>query len=378
MKILHLIYSLQVAGAEKYLVDLLPGLKQQGIDVELICVTTKHDQHKFISYLQNFELGKVKTTLFISNKYNLLSTAKRISKYIKDNRIDCIHSHLFKADIFAVLIRRFYNKEIFLISTKHGYREKYLTRFHVHKGEIVHDLYYYLSRFVNRNIHVHVTISKAMAELYYQLKLSRERIKYIHHGIQVKGLQNYSKSLTKVDKPQLIIVGRIEEMKGHRYLLEAMPTLIKSYPSLRLLIIGEGSLKEPLKRLANKLKISKNIKFLGFKDSPYPFIAESDIIVLPSLFEPFGIVYIEAFALRIPVVAFDVAATNEIIDNNSTGILVEAKNSIALAEKIIFLLQNPEEKERLVKNAYETYLGHFNTDRMVKETADWYKNILSF
>ena len=100
--------------------------------------------------------------------------------------------------------------------------------------------------------------------------------------------------------------------------------------------------------------------------------------MLPSLFEPFGIVYIEAFALRIPVVAFDVAATNEIIENNSTGILVEAKNSIALAEKIIFLLQNPEEKERLVKNAYETYLGHFNTDRMVKETADWYKNLISF
>jgi glycosyltransferase involved in cell wall biosynthesis len=116
---------------------------------------------------------------------------------------------------------------------------------------------------------------------------------------------------------------------------------------------------------------------MGFQQNPYPFMANSDILVSPSLYESFGLVFIEAFAMQLPVIAFDAPAANEIINNGETGLLVEVYNSTELAEKIIFLLQNPAERKRLADAAFEKYTTYFNTARMVKETAAWYHSVIT-
>ncbi len=112
---------------------------------------------------------------------------------------------------------------------------------------------------------------------------------------------------------------------------------------------------------------------MGFRQDPYKYILQSDILVQPSMFESFGLVYIEAFALKIPVVAFDAPAANEIITDNETGILTPKFNSEILAQKLIFLLKNPEERKRISENAYQRFLDHYTADRMINETAAWYK-----
>jgi glycosyltransferase involved in cell wall biosynthesis len=111
---------------------------------------------------------------------------------------------------------------------------------------------------------------------------------------------------------------------------------------------------------------------LGFQQNPYAFVANSDIIVQPSLFETFGLVYIEAFALKVPVIAFDVPAGNEVMENNRTGLLVPKGDSNLLAEKIIYLSGNPQERARIAGNAFTAYQEKFTTDIMIKNTASWY------
>jgi 1,4-alpha-glucan branching enzyme len=140
-------------------------------------------------------------------------------------------------------------------------------------------------------------------------------------------------------------------------------------------VLGEGSEKNNCIEKVKKLGLQKNVEFLGFKPHPYSYISHSDVIIVPSLFEPFGLVYIEAFALKTPVVAFDTAAGNEIIVNNETGLLVEKGDSKALAEKIIYLLENPRERNKIAERAYGKYITSFTTEVMVKNTADWYKSL---
>ena len=89
----------------------------------------------------------------------------------------------------------------------------------------------------------------------------------------------------------MIIAGRLEAIKGHSYLLEAMPKVLQQFPDCVLLVLGEGSLKETLIAQSKSLGIEKSVFFLGFQPDPYSYIANSDMIVLPSLFEPFGLVY---------------------------------------------------------------------------------------
>ena len=140
------------------------------------------------------------------------------------------------------------------------------------------------------------------------------------------------------------------------------------------MVLGNGREKENLQQLAKVLGVEANISFMGFQQDPYAYISQSDVIILPSLFEAFGLVYIEAFALKAPVIAFDVPAGNEIISNNETGILVPLFDVEALTEKIILLLDNPGERKRICNNAYLRYVTYFNTQRMIGETITWYQS----
>lgn len=374
MKILHVIYTQQVAGAEKYLLNLLPGLKEMGIDCELICVTTEKDKQNFSEFLTELRGKGITVTLITGGVKNFLSIARKISTYMRKNNIQNLHTHLFKADLLGVIVKKIFKPSLFLLSTKHGYDENYLNSNAVHSNRIIRNRYYYIARYLTRNIDANVTISDAMADLYFKLRLSKTKMPFIHHG--VKPVKQGSES-RRLSTPQLIIVGRLEEMKGHDYLFDALPAVIKEFPTVKLLILGEGTKKPGLEKKASTLQITGHISFLGFQKDPYSYVASSDVIVLPSLYEPFGLVYIEAFALKTPVVAFDVKASNEIIEQMNTGILVPLYDSAALAEKIIYLLSNPAERIRIADNAGQKFENHFNTSRMIQETAAWYKSVIN-
>lgn len=376
MKILHLIYTHGVAGAEKYLLDLLPGLKEYGINCDVICVCPHAHQNKVQQYCDRLTEKGITTQLIPTSRVNILSVAKKINQYCQTNDIRIIHSHLFNSDVIAVAVKLFFNKKMLLLSTKHGYKESYFVNHVGSIGKIQYNLYYFLTKFVIRKIDKNITISKAVADLYYNLKLIPQKMPYIHHGISVDKKMNKEEGVVYSKfSPQLIIVGRLTKIKGHTYLFAAMPKIIEQFPNVQLLVMGEGEEHIALEKQAAILGIQKHIHFMGFQNNPYTCIEQSDIIVLPSLNEAFGLVYIEAFALKTPVVAFDVQACNEIIVHNETGILVAAKNSDGLAGSIIFLLQNPEERKRLAENGYRQYLSYYNTPRMIKDTAGWYKSI---
>lgn len=375
MKIVHLIYTGAVAGAEKYLVNLLPGLKKYKIECHLICVCPVSSISIIAAYCERMNEQGVTTILMQGGKKDFLSIAKAINNYLNKESISIVHSHLSNADLLAVLTKIICTKKLFIISSKHGYDERYLVKYEseARAHTIDRNLYYYLTKFLLRNIDVNLATSKGIADLYYNIKLASKPYQYIHHGIYP--IPSVASTVEDNSKFKLIIVGRLELVKGHKFLFEALPKVLKEFPQTQLLILGNGSEKANLIKKATDLGIYGNINFIGYKDNVYQYISESDIIIQPSLFESFGLVYIEAFALQVPVIAFDTPAANEIITNNETGVLVPKFDSNELAERIIFLLQNHGERKRIAGNAYEKFLQYYTADTMIAKTAAWYRSL---
>jgi glycosyltransferase involved in cell wall biosynthesis len=373
LKILHLIYTHGISGAEKYLKHLLPGLKGHGIYCDLIVVCPPAKVETLQTYCNELNVLGIKTSLISSGRLSILFTAKKISDYCKANKISILHAHLLNSDLIAVLAKSVFNKKLFLISTKHGYQEKVLQQYEPDNFYQPTDLYYKVTKFTLSKIDANFAVSKGLAQLYYNIKLCKAPYPYIHHGVAVDSFDKaaYYNECRKAN-PQLIIVGRIELFKGHRFLIEALDKVKTIFPNVKLLVLGEGSEKNNCVQQVNALGLQNNVEFLGFKPHPYSYIIHSDVIILPSLFEPFGLVYIEAFALKTPVVAFDTPAGNEIMQHNQTALLVKKGDSADLAENIIELLTNAGKKNSITENAYAKYKNDFTTAVMVKNTADWY------
>ncbi|MEP6674226.1 MAG: glycosyltransferase family 4 protein [Ferruginibacter sp.] len=376
MKILHLISVGPLSGAEKHLRHLLPGLKKKGITCDLIIVTSQKTAGAFTDFCNELNELDVKTTLLVSGKFSLIQTAKKINRYLRTNKIDIVHSHLFYGDLTAAILKTLFNRNLYLISTKHGYQEQVLQQYEPGKTYQPNNLYYYITKLFLRKINKNLAVSKAIADLYYNIKLTKTRYPFIHHGIDIK---DFNKEIFRAEcrkaPKQLIIVGRIELFKGHRFLINALSIVLLKYPETVLMILGEGSEKNNCIEQVNRLGLQNNVQFLGFKPHPYSYISLSDVIILPSLFEPFGLVYIESFALKTPVVAFNTPAANEIIVNNETGLLVDKGDSKLLAEKIILLLENPEISRKITEAAFLKYKTSFTTEIMIQKTADWYLSL---
>ncbi|MEO7393552.1 MAG: glycosyltransferase, partial [Chitinophagaceae bacterium] len=179
MRILHLIYTSGIAGAEKYLLNLLPGLKNYDIDSELFFICPKKSIASLQIYCAEMNAIGIKTTLLpIQSKFSFLLTARTISQYLKSHKIQIVHSHLFSADLIAVLIKKIYFKKLIILSTKHGYEEEYLVQYGLGNKKTRYNLYYFITRVVINRIDHNLAVSRALSEMYHSLRLGKNNMKY--------------------------------------------------------------------------------------------------------------------------------------------------------------------------------------------------------
>ncbi len=163
--------------------------------------------------------------------------------------------------------------------------------------------------------------------------------------------------------------------KGHKILLEAVRKLIDTRPQLKFVIAGDGPLREELSAERKRLKLEKNVFFLGHIPDVEDLLAAADLFVLPSLKEPFGIVLLEAMAARLPIVATNAGGVPEIIKDES-GILVPPNDSGALAAAIDKLLNDTDYQRTLVNNAFQRVSTEFSIKKMVDLTDELYQDCL--
>lgn len=176
--------------------------------------------------------------------------------------------------------------------------------------------------------------------------------------------------------PLVIVIGRLTEQKGHRYLLEALPPLRAEWPGLRCLIVGEGPLREELVARAKGLQVDDCALFVGVREDIPDILAAADLVVLPSLSEGFPFVLLEALAMGRPVVASRIPGVDELIQHGRTGWLAPAGQPAALAAAIGQALRDPARARELGRAGARLVRERFTAARMVAETVAVYEGAL--
>ncbi|NEP00820.1 MAG: glycosyltransferase family 4 protein [Symploca sp. SIO2E9] len=201
-------------------------------------------------------------------------------------------------------------------------------------------------------------------------KLYKGSVEIIPYGLTIEAKP--AKPRQQGEIPKLLFVGRLDERKGVRYLLEALPLIFAQQP-VRLRIVGKGILEEELKAQCQKLGLESVIDFLGFvtKEELAQEYASCDVFVLPSIVdskgdtEGLGIVMIEALAHAKPVVATAVGGIPDVIIPDQTGLLVPEKKPHALAKAVLELLANPERAAELGRYGLCDIQSRFSWERII-------------
>jgi glycogen synthase len=175
----------------------------------------------------------------------------------------------------------------------------------------------------------------------------------------------------------VLLIGRLVYEKGFQLALEAMPRVIKAVPGTRFLVAGSGTHEEELKKQAEELGLMEHGTFLGWigDDVLRSLYAIADLTVVPSIYEPFGLVALEAMASGCPVIVADTGGLREVVPNGGAGLRFRPRDPRALARVAIRVLSDSELEARLIAEAHE-HVRRFDWTDIAAETAGVYADLL--
>jgi glycosyltransferase involved in cell wall biosynthesis len=173
--------------------------------------------------------------------------------------------------------------------------------------------------------------------------------------------------------PLVLVPARLHEQKGHRYLLPA----IREVPGAHFALAGDGPERASLEALARELGIETRVSFLGHRDDMPDLLAAADVVVLPSLYEGLPISLLEAMGAAKPVIATRIGGTDELITSGHDGLLVEPKDSQALATAVRSMLSDPDLARQLAARARQTVIERFSAQSMCDRVSQVYGELLA-
>jgi glycosyltransferase involved in cell wall biosynthesis len=293
-------------------------------------------------------------TLFF---FEFVATIKIINK----EKIDVVHAHwIIPHGFIATLIRKIFKIPYILTihgSDIYGLNNRLLTYF---KKKIL----IYAAKIT--------VVSNSIKSLIESTLNVTNNIEVASMGVDANMFNPKKKDLGikdnyKIQGPLILFVGRLEEVKGVRYMIEALPRIRNSFPKIRMLIIGEGPLQKGLKALVSKLNLQSSVIFLGaIPQAELPaYYATADIFISPAIRtsegreEGFGLTFVEASFSGCLIVGTKTGGIIDIIENNKTGFLVKEKSSEEIAKLIVTLLKDRSLMKKIKNNARSTNLKRY-------------------
>ncbi|HQO04381.1 MAG TPA: glycosyltransferase [Spirochaetota bacterium] len=276
-----------------------------------------------------------------------------IRNIIKKDGIDLLFSHALISNFIAILVKKYFKLDIPLIVTFHtpvkmGVKDMGAPGY-IAKWIIVRNMKY---------IDKIICVSEGLRQELHSIGFPLELIVKIYNPVDIELVK---KSITKEpdkefaimkENPGTIIIsaGRLVKAKNYSLLVEAF-NIVRKKKKCKLIIIGDGSQMEELTEKVDRLGLSGEVIFPGWKDNPFNWIAHADVFVLSSSWEAFGNVIIEAFACNTPVVSTDCpVGPGEIITHGVDGLLANAEDKDDLAAKILLLLSDEKLYNALIRN----------------------------
>jgi len=296
------------------------------------------------------------------------------------HRVDIIHTHFDIPPGPMAGLRYAKKKKVPLIVTYHGDWEASYGGLIRRIGVAFHNKY--LVDKLLSYTDVIISPSKCYIDRSRFLGRYKDKIVVIPNGINLSDFDiPYSKEECRdklglpLDEKVVLFLGNLSPYKGPDVLVKAMPNVIRDVPNAKLIFAGRGMMKKELELLSNDLGIEENVRFVGFVDDNLKlfYYKAADIFVLPSTMktECYPLAILEAMACSLPIVASNMGGIPDAVKSGDNGFLVPPKDSEALAEAIIYLLENEDIRERMGRNGRER-VERYSWERIAKETERIY------
>ena len=375
-KIIHIIQSLENGGCENMLLRTLPLL--QDFEHKIITLKTFGElTPKFVS------AGITVETIHCRGFFDI-SGIQRLQKTVKEENPDIIITYLFHADMLGRLA---------LCNISQTPIIPFLRTTYNHPKYLVARILEWLTRpLVNQ----YLANSEAVKNFYVDtIGVRPEKITVIPNGINIEYFNSITpdselKKSLGIDPDDFVIicVANLHINKGHQYLLEAFERLRTSsttcHPGpdpgsspkqkLKLLLVGDGEERKKLEQQIESYRSKNNILFLGKRSDVSNLLKISNLFILPTLFEGMSNAIMEAMACELPIITTGINENKELIENNQTGILVPTKSSEAIYKAIKTILENPELRKNLSKNA-KLFIGEsFSLNKIATEWSLFLNN----
>lgn len=200
---------------------------------------------------------------------------------------------------------------------------------------------------------------------------------HVYENINEQSLGPFRRKFALPEEKIVLFVGRLVYEKGAHVLINAIPKILPKI-NAKFVIVGSGYMKEQLLNIVKSMRLEHKVLFTGFIDDETLTKLQkcADVSVVPSLFEPFGIVALEAMAAKSPVVLSDTGGLSEIVEHDATGVKVYPNNPESLAWGITKILLNENYKNRIVENAYLSVTEKYNWNKIAQQTKRIYKTVL--
>lgn len=204
--------------------------------------------------------------------------------------------------------------------------------------------------------------------------IQEKNISVIPNGVDISHF--YPMKVENIEN-SILYVGRLDKRKGIDFLIKTIPLIKEEIPDIKLFIGGKGKLRESLEEFVKLNNLNDNVEFLGFisEDELTKWYNRAELVVIPSIFEGFGITAIEAMACGTPVIGTKVDGLVDVINNEIDGFLVEYDNKILLSKKIITLMKNKKLKQNFVNKGLQKVGKLFNWNKISELTLENYQDL---
>jgi glycogen(starch) synthase len=241
-----------------------------------------------------------------------------------------------------------------------------------------------VERWLARESRAVITCSHFMQEEVTRLfELPRESVHVVHNGIDVDvwrttaASRRRSRARFAGDGPVIAFTGRLVHEKGVQVALAAMPDLTRRHPGLRLVVAGSGPYEPVLRATARRLRLGRSVQWAGFlpDDDLVALVCAADVVVVPSLYEPFGLVALEAAAAGTPLAVADTGGLRDLVEPGVTGARFAGDDPKALAGAVGGLLTDPATARRMARAAVRRVDADFSWPAIAADTAKIYEQV---
>ena len=380
MKILMLSWEYppkNVGGLAQHVSHLSKALVRHGVEVHVVTV----GGNEVVPYeeCEGVKIHRVNTyslsapdfrTWILHLNFSLMEYAVTLINTIKN--VDIIHAHDWLVAYTGRALKHAF--QLPLVATIHATEYGRNHGLHNENQRYISDVEWWLTYEAWQVI---VCSCYMKRELNGFFQLPGDKITVIPNGVNIEDYQLKVNSIQGYEK-YIFFIGRLVREKGIQVLIDAAPKILKTFPEARFIIAGTGPYEEQLRARVREQRLEHRVHFAGYVNDQLrnKLYKQSSVAVFPSLYEPFGIVALEAMAAGTPVVVSDTGGLGEIVDHGSDGLKCYVGSPDSLADNIMAVLGNQSFAEQLRTNGYAKAKNKYSWSSIAKRTTDVYEQVI--